>query len=393
MAKATTKTGKRPAGTQKKRIDLEHIGPGTLAGRYLRQFWQPLYRAQDILPGWAKRVQVLGEHVTLYRGEDNVAHAVEDRCPHRKTQLSIGWVEGNAIRCFYHGWKFAPDGKCLEMPCESENFARKVTIRSYPTYEYLGLIFVYLGDGQAPPVPSFPELDDDINPLDVRSWTLPYNYFQRLENSLDEAHVHFVHKVSADLSSELTILPDEYEAEETEYGILRLGVRERGNSKDTRYSHFFMPNNNLLVVPPATEDDDWAAHLTWRVPITDETTQSYSVERPSPKRRKAARRETGKSYQPAQEIIRAVLDGRMRMRDVDHLHPQLFNIQDTVAMAGQGPIHVRQGERLGRADVGIILLRTIYERELTKLASGKPIKRWQRPTGKVTLGFKPMAAE
>ena len=28
--------------------DYAHVGPGTMAGRYLRTFWLPVYRAQDL---------------------------------------------------------------------------------------------------------------------------------------------------------------------------------------------------------------------------------------------------------------------------------------------------------------------------------------------------------
>jgi 5,5'-dehydrodivanillate O-demethylase len=370
--------------------DLVHTGPGTLAGRLLRNAWQPLMRSEDLRPGWAKRVQIMNQYVTAYRGETGVAHVIQDRCPHRNTQLSLGWIEGDALRCFYHGWKFGGDGACLEMPCEDKNFARKVTVESYPTCERLGLIFVYLGDGKAPPAPLFPEIEEENgHPLQVKAWPLPFNYFQRLENSLDEAHVHFVHKVSADLTSELQILPDEFAAEETDYGILRIGARDDAGDRNVRYSHFFMPNCNLLVVPPSNADDHWAAHLTWRVPVTDELTMSYSVERREPMKARASD-SSGKAFAPAEQIIKAIFDGTMRMRDVDPNHPALFNIQDTVAMAGQGPVYDRENERLGRSDIGIILLRKIYHRELAKLAAGRKPKQWQRSIGtKVSLGFKP----
>src|SRR5690242_5931939 len=34
-------------------------GPGTLAGRYLRRFWQPLYHAPDLLAGQAVPIRIL----------------------------------------------------------------------------------------------------------------------------------------------------------------------------------------------------------------------------------------------------------------------------------------------------------------------------------------------
>src|SRR5213082_2412373 len=59
--------------------DFEHVGPGTLAGRYLRRFWQPLYRAEDLAPGWAKPVRLMNEDFTLYRGEGGTPHVVAFR--------------------------------------------------------------------------------------------------------------------------------------------------------------------------------------------------------------------------------------------------------------------------------------------------------------------------
>src|SRR5215210_2934026 len=71
-------------------------GPGTLAGRYLRRFWQPLYHAPDLLTGQAVPIRILSEDYTLYRGEDGTPHLIAPRCAHRATQLSTGWVEATA---------------------------------------------------------------------------------------------------------------------------------------------------------------------------------------------------------------------------------------------------------------------------------------------------------
>src|SRR5207245_5192386 len=86
--------------------NFAQIGPGTLAGRYLRTFWQPVYRAQDLPAGRAKPIRIMNEDFTLYRGEGGTPHLLAFRCAHRGTQLSTGWVEGDELRCFYHGWKY-----------------------------------------------------------------------------------------------------------------------------------------------------------------------------------------------------------------------------------------------------------------------------------------------
>src|SRR6266545_4755876 len=115
--------------------DFDHTGPGTLAGRYLRLFWQPVFVAEDLKPGRPLPIRIMDEEFTLYRGESGACHLVAPRCIHRGTLLSTGWVEGDCIRCFYHGWKYDGAGQCVEQPAEDAGFASKVRIRGYPTEE------------------------------------------------------------------------------------------------------------------------------------------------------------------------------------------------------------------------------------------------------------------
>src|SRR5512145_1035721 len=139
--------------------DLVHIGPDAIAGKYMRRFWHPVCRSQDMAMGWAKPIRILGEDLTLYRDEAGVPHVVAFRCAHRGAQLSAGWVEGDCIRCRFHGWKYDSSGQCVEQPAEKETFAEKVRIRSCPTEEYLGLIFVYLGPDVPPPLPRYADFE------------------------------------------------------------------------------------------------------------------------------------------------------------------------------------------------------------------------------------------
>jgi 5,5'-dehydrodivanillate O-demethylase len=166
-----------------------HTGPGTLAGRYLRSFWQPVRVAADLPAGRAIPVMLMSEEFTLYRGEGGEVHAVAFRCAHRGTQLSTGWVEGDSLRCFYHGWAYDGNGQCVEQPAEPEPFCSRIRIRSYPVQEYLGLVFVYLGEGEPPPLPRYPDFE---GPARVRMYVRNCNVVQNLEN--DAAHVHFVHR-------------------------------------------------------------------------------------------------------------------------------------------------------------------------------------------------------
>ena len=91
---ALTLEPNRTSYTEEDYTDIEHVGPGTLAGRFLRRFWHPLYRGDDLAAGQARPCACMGEDFTLYRGEGGTPHAVAYRCAHRGTQLSTGWVEG-----------------------------------------------------------------------------------------------------------------------------------------------------------------------------------------------------------------------------------------------------------------------------------------------------------
>src|SRR6516162_10091679 len=59
---------------------------------------------------------MLGEPIVLYRKADGGVVALEDRCCHRLAPLSHGRIEGDDLRCTYHRLKFAPSGKCVEVP-------------------------------------------------------------------------------------------------------------------------------------------------------------------------------------------------------------------------------------------------------------------------------------
>ena len=361
--------------------DFAHTGPGTLAGRFIRHFWQPVYVGADLKIGYPVRIQFLNEYFTLYRGESGTPYVLEDRCPHRQTSLALGSVEGDCISCFYHGWKFDGHGQCIEQPAEKANFAAKVKARAYPTEEYLGLIFAYLGEGEAPPMPRFPELEDVEGVLVANRHPVPCNYFQRIENDLDETHVHFVHRVSTD-SYGLNELPD-IDCAETDYGILRVGARQGSGANQTRTAHWMMPNVHFLDLPPSPGHPHWTVYLAYRVPVDDENMVTLSVAVRPVGSNTTGKRETIEP-DPAQ-MTEDVLAGKIRIQDIDPKYPGLFVVQDNVALAGQGRIVDRSKDWLGQSDKGIILLRKLWERELKKIGEGKSLKNWHRPKEKLHL--------
>ncbi len=355
--------------------DYAHIGPDRLAGKFLRRFWQPIMLADDLLPGRPKRVLIMGEHVTAYRGTDGVPHVVEDRCPHRLTMLSLGWVEDSNIRCFYHGWQFDPTGQCIHQPAEPPTFKERIRIRAFPTREYLGFIFAYFGEGEAPPFPLFPEADVTADTVYYGAHPVPCNFFQRVENDLDELHLHFVHRVSTDEIG-MDEIP-KIHVEETDYGILRTGTRVNEGNNVTRTGYIFMPNTMMVFTPGRPSRPRWMLHLAWRVPVDDENMMSFII---------AAEKGGGGGLKPRREVTpdpydvsKDVLAGKLRVQDLDPDYPGLFNVQDNVALAGQGAIVDRSREQLGRSDEGIHFLRRLWSREMQAIAEGGTPKVWKRP--------------
>lgn len=365
--------------------DFVRTGPGTLAGRYLRLFWQPVYVAEELLPGRAVPIRIMSEDFTLYRGEDGTPHLVGFRCAHRGTQLSVGWVEDDCIRCFYHGWKYDGSGQCIEQPAEPEPFAHKVRIPSYPIRESIGLIFAYLGEGQPPPLPRYPNLEDPDSLLDVQVHTQDYNYFQNIENSVDFTHTDFVHRDRTDFD----IFEDRpvVEAEESEWGITCSARLKDGRVK---LSYFGMPNTNYVYALPNDPEIGRAELILWKVPIDDEHHATFVVQRipvtGEAAQRYLERRRARQARQeavPRAELIEAVLSGKMRVDDLDRERRDIIGLQDAIAQAAQGVIADRNQYRLGRSDVGVILLHKLWERELRALAEGRPLKQWRRPADMV----------
>jgi len=349
--------------------DFVHTGPGTLAGCYLRRFWQPIYLSEKLAKGTIVPIRILGENLALYSGESGKARVIANECAHRLSVLSTGWVEGETVRCRYHGWRYDESGQCVEQPAEPKPFCDSVRrLASYPTHETHGFVFAYLGEGEAPAFRPLPGLEEGAR----EEWTvspsvemIPCNYFQSAENIMDDVHVNFSHRDHLVNTAARPYVPTKTWAQEAPYGITQF--QERGGHTDR--IHFIMPNQCFLAHPLRSARDDkpfWFKALFWYVPIDDESHLHFLIMVYHTKRRE---RPAGT---PVHEEIEAILAGRKTWADVAK-HPNIIRIQDGVAVCGQGRIEDRSRERLGRSDAAVILLRRVWKRELGLLAAGKPL--------------------
>jgi len=356
-------------------MDFVHTGPGTLAGNYLRRFWQPVFASANLPAAKIIPIRILGESLALYRGASGTPRLIANECAHRLTVLSTGWIEGESIRCRYHGWRYDEKGVCVEQPAEPAPFGdRMKPLASYPTHEIHGLIFAYFGEGDAPPFRALPGLEDGAKD----EWTvcpsvemIPCNYFQSAENIMDDVHVNFSHQGHLVNTAARPYVPTKTSGEETPFGLTQL--QERGDQTDR--IHFIMPNQCFLAHKLESGREKkpfWFKALFWYVPIDDESHLHVLI-----MVYHTIRRERPDST-PVHEEIEAILSGQKTWEDIAN-HPNIIRIQDGVAICGQGKIEDRSRERLGRSDAAVVMLRRLWMRELELLASGKPVTAFSTP--------------
>ena len=115
--------------------ELTRVGPGTPMGELMRQYWLPAVKSSELVAGGDPvRLMLLGEKLIAFRDTAGRVGVMDHRCPHRCASLFYGRNEDGGIRCVYHGWKFAADGQCLEMPNlpPEQDFSAKVQRQGVP---------------------------------------------------------------------------------------------------------------------------------------------------------------------------------------------------------------------------------------------------------------------
>lgn len=160
----------------------------------VRGCWHPVGYSRD-LGAQPVAVDLLGEHLVLWRDSRAVAHAFVDLCIHRGTALSLGTVQQDEIVCPYHGWRYDTSGGCTRIPqlADATKVPAKARATSYPCVERYGLIWIALDEPRWP-LPEVPELES-------ASWTIvptgPFRWecdaSRQVENFTDLGHFPFVH--------------------------------------------------------------------------------------------------------------------------------------------------------------------------------------------------------
>jgi phenylpropionate dioxygenase-like ring-hydroxylating dioxygenase large terminal subunit len=142
---------------------------------------------------------ILGEPIVFYRQTDGAAVALEDRCCHRHLPLSLGRLEGDSLRCGYHGLRFDASGRCVEIPGQAQ-VPPDARVHAYPLVERFNWVWIWMGD----PKRADPKLIPDWWWADHPDWAcakpdmipVACNYQLINDNVLDVTHLVYVHASS-----------------------------------------------------------------------------------------------------------------------------------------------------------------------------------------------------
>jgi phenylpropionate dioxygenase-like ring-hydroxylating dioxygenase large terminal subunit len=158
--------------------------------------WHPVASLEQLAAKPVQAMRLLGEDLVIWKGTTGY-QAWQDLCVHRGSKLSLGKVfENDCLRCPYHGWTYASDGHCVQMPAHPDQTPpAKARVKTYQVKEGYGLLWVCLGTPTRD-LPPFPEWGQ---PGFAKAVCGPFAHVRAngprlIENYLDAAHFPFVHE-------------------------------------------------------------------------------------------------------------------------------------------------------------------------------------------------------
>jgi len=266
---------------------LSRVGPGTPMGDFMRRFWVPAMRTQQIEAGGApQRLRLLGQDLVVFRGHDGRVGVLDEACPHRGVSLTLAHNEDCALRCIFHGWKIDLNGKVLDVPAEPADrraqYAERVKAVAYPARDKAGIIWVWMGGGVPAALPDFPWLNLPEDHLGSRIGVIHANWLNGLEGQLDSAHVGILHQdwigmpgQRADLELAAYDKAPRFEFEEKPYGYREAAVRNtRDGALYVRVREFVAPWFSFI---PSFGGLAGGHLVTMSIPVDDEHSVQWDL--------------------------------------------------------------------------------------------------------------------
>ena len=355
-----------------KEIDVEitRIGPETKAGEYLRRYWHPIFISSE-LEDLPVAIKILGEELVLFRDQSKQLGLVHKHCPHRQASLAFGLCQKTGISCCYHGWHFDVDGSIIEVPGQPEHtqefIKQKVRLGAYPTHEFKGLIFAYLGPIEK--IPEFPMFDSlSFDDMEMVPYKAPFdcNWLQVLDAIVDPIHTSFLHSnMSRQQFSEGFGEVGQIDFFERDSWILGCNTRRVGDNVWFRINEVVLPNFTQAGAAFAADGTKQilygrSSFTRWVVPVDDETTICYAWanfgERGDPQEYNTPE---GPELIEQGEIFDRPYEQRQRFP------------ADREACEGMGPINIHKNENLLASDQGVAMMRQKIREQIRSVDVGK----------------------
>jgi phenylpropionate dioxygenase-like ring-hydroxylating dioxygenase large terminal subunit len=382
--------------TQEDNRLLTEVGPGKPLGRFFRRYWIPAAVLKEIeVPGGAPvRVGLLGEKLVAFRDPEGRAGLMKEHCPHRGASLAYGRNEVGGLRCLYHGWKMAPDGRILETPAEPAESRMKSVLcqAAYPVKEAGGILWTYMGPSELmPPFPDFPWLSLPPEKLLVVKMYQDSNYLQGLEGDLDPAHPNYLHRdFNADVASQSwtgagwqsisDLMSDGSPAihcEETPQ-LMRVGAVRNTADPAMRYvrtTEWVAPFYTHIATGP----HESRLFKAW-LPIDDHRCFTFYIHHDELKPLDVpaiyenwGHRTEPPHFRTAHENANMHLQDRRMMETGNFSGVVGAAIQDRAVQESMGSIFDRSQEHLGASDKAVVFYRRLILRKLKEMEQGLPL--------------------
>ncbi|WP_298010077.1 MULTISPECIES: aromatic ring-hydroxylating dioxygenase subunit alpha [Anaerolinea] len=157
--------------------------------------WYVVLESREVRKGQPVGVIRMGEKMVFWRRKDGKVVCMSDRCPHLGASLSGGKVADDHLACPFHAFEFDSTGACRYIPALGRNGVppKAMRVKSYPTYEAHGFIWIYWGEPQGSLTPpKFFDIDETFSYAGYRQmWNVHYS--RMVENQLDVMHLPHVH--------------------------------------------------------------------------------------------------------------------------------------------------------------------------------------------------------
>lgn len=158
--------------------------------------WFAVGFSHELPRGGVLTRRLAGEELVVWRCADGSLGATSSTCPHLGAHLGRGRVDGDAIRCPFHGFTFDGQGRCVAAGSGSRPPAG-LGVSSWPARERNGVLLVWHHPQRSPPSFEVPELDDVPITRLSRTTTACLEFdghpVATSENSVDMAHLAEVH--------------------------------------------------------------------------------------------------------------------------------------------------------------------------------------------------------